>query len=668
MKQGETLYQNIRKGLNSKPMLVNIKEDINKFITNRDQDWYVSLYKYTDEHLQTLEEAGTLAGIKNTITNNLYFDFDNKPTPQDIEIMGSEKAYTKALEKTRLEALEVANRLVLRGFEEDNIGCYFTGGKGFSIEVEINEYITPEKFKAITLDIAGDLDTFDTVVADPNRIVRVSNTRHQNSGLYKIPLTPEELVSLSIAEIKLLAKNPRQGRMLKIANLPQNIKDIEPMKERAVSEIARELTFDISTVDMKARPHGLDEAKYLLLRGFFRTGQRNHAMLCLASTFKNLKYDRTHTEMILKATAIEQAERTGEDEFPDNEIELILNQVYSDHWKGGQFTIRDPQNWLAQYAVKMGLDIKKVEDGPMQIVDVEAEFTHFVKNLEQNTVSTGIPFIDAKMPLTLGTNAAIVGAPGSGKTTLALNILKNCSARGMTTVFFSLDMHRKRMFEKIMYDVTGLSRAELYEAFKSGKGKELVAKMKAQYGSVWFYDRSGTSPADMERYIKSVEEHTGTKVKLVMIDYLERVASEKSSDTEASKDIAQKIQDLVMDLDIACVTLVQPNKNAYNGGPDSPIENMAAIKGSSYLQQSYRNIISLWRPGYTPTLSEQGFDRFIEFAILKNDLGEMGKTVMGFEGAKGRIRPLEDFEYAEHKELLEYKRNLAAGAKNDGWE
>jgi hypothetical protein len=653
MNKGETLFVNVRQGLNSRPQLVDIKEDINKFITNRDKDYYVSLYKYTEEHKKILEKTGTLSGIRNTVTSTLYFDFDSKAD----------------LEKARADAIEVANRLMTRGFEEDNIGCYFTGGKGFSIEVEIDDYITPEKFKAITVDVAGDLETFDTVVADPNRIVRVCNTKHQNSGLYKIPLSPEELVDLGIAEIKLLAKNPRTNRMLKVANVPQNIKDIEPLKERSVSEISRELTFDISTVDMKARPHGLDEAKYLLLRGFFRTGQRNHAMLCLASTFKNLKYDRTHTEMILKATAIEQAERTGEEEFPDNEVELILNQVYSDHWKGGQFTIRDPNNWLAQYAVKMGLDVRKVEDGPMQIVDVEAEFTHFVKNLEQNTVSTGIPFIDQKMPLTLGTNAAIVGAPGSGKTTLALNILKNCSARGMTTVFFSLDMHRKRMFEKIMYDVTGLSRTELYEAFKSGKGKELVAKMKAQYGSVWFYDRSGTSPADMERYIKSVEEHTGTKVKLVMIDYLERVSSEKSSDTEASKDIAQKIQDLVMDLDIACVTLVQPNKNAYNGGPDSPIENMAAIKGSSYLQQSYRNIISLWRPGYTPTLSEQGYDRFIEFAILKNDLGEMGKTVMGFEGAKGRIRPLEDFEYAEHKELLQYKRELAAtGSKNDGWE
>jgi replicative DNA helicase len=269
------------------------------------------------------------------------------------------------------------------------------------------------------------------------------------------------------------------------------------------------------------------------------------------------------------------------------------------------------------------------------------------------------------MPITLGTNVAIVGAPGSGKTTLALNILKNCSAKNMTTVFFSLDMPRKRMFEKIMYDVTGMKRADLYEAFKQGRGKELTRMMKEQYGSVWFYDRTATSPAQMADYVREVEAHTGTKVRLVMIDYLERVSSEKSSDTEASKDIATKIQDLVMDLDVAAITLVQPNKAAYSGGPDTPIESMSAIKGSSYLQQSYRNILSLWRPGYTPSLSE--YDKFMEFAILKNDLGELGKTLMGFDGAKGRIRNLEEFEYGEYKELMKMKKDMKAAEDDDGW-
>lgn len=644
------MYLNFRTGLNSKPVLVPADSDLNKLIKNPNSDYYISLYKYSEKHKQILEEKHSLAGIRDTITDRLYFDFDSK----------------EDLERARQDAITTAQRLVEKGFPEGSIGVYFTGSKGFNIEVPLTSTITPGQFRAAVFNVAGDLQTFDKVVNDPNRIVRIPGTKHQDSGLFKIPLTPDELCDLSIDEIRQKASRRRiiETNPTK-ADLPA---ELLVKEEVSIEKIAKELTFDISTIDMKNRPYGMDEAKYLLSRGFFKTGQRNHAMLCLASNYKYLKYEKIHTEMLLKATAIEQAERTGEEEFPEEEAQLILDQVYSDNWRGGIFTTKDPLNWLAQYAAQIGLDVTKSDEIiPMQIVDVEAEFTNFVQNLEQNTVLTGIPFIDKKMPLTIGTNAAIVGAPGSGKTTLALNILKNCSTRNMTTVFFSLDMHRKRMFEKIMYDVSGLTRDQLYDAFRNGKGKELVAKMKELYGSVWFYDRSGTRPADMANYIKMVEAHTGTKVKLVMIDYLERVSSEKSSDTEASKDIAQKIQDLVMDLDIACITLVQPNKAAYSAGPDSPIETMGAIKGSSYLQQSYRNIISLWRPGYNPNLTQ--YDKFVEFAILKNDLGELGKTVMGFDGAKGHIRVLEDFEYGEYEALMQLKSAKKDEEKgNGGWD
>ena len=274
MNKGEALFVNLRSGLNSKPQLISTKEDINNYITSRDRDWYVSLYKYTEKHKALLEEKGSLAGVKDTLTNALYFDFDSKDS----------------LEKAQNDAIEVANRLITRGFEEDEIGCYFTGGKGFSVEIEMNEYLTPDKFKAVVFDIAGDLDTFDGVVNDPNRIVRISNTKHQNSGLYKIPLTPDELVNLTIPEIKLLAKNPRANRMLTVANLPKNIKDVEVLKEKTIDQIGKELTFDISTIDMKSRPKGIDEPRFLLLNGFFRSGERNHSMLCLASTLHNLNY------------------------------------------------------------------------------------------------------------------------------------------------------------------------------------------------------------------------------------------------------------------------------------------------------------------------------------------------------------------------------------------
>lgn len=647
MNKGEALFVNLRSGLNSKPQLISTKEDINKYITSRDKDWYVSLYKYSEKHKALLEEKGTLAGVKDTLTNTLYFDFDSKDD----------------LDKARIDALEVANRLITRGFEEDQIGCYFTGGKGFSIEVESDEYLTPDKFKAIVFDVAGDLQTFDQVVNDPNRIVRIENTKHQNSGLYKIPLTPDELVDLSIAEIKLLAKNPRANRMLKVAKLPQNIKEVEPVKEKAVEQIARELTFDITSIDMKSRPKGIDEARFLLLNGFFRSGERNHSMLCLASTLHNLNYPLEVTRGMLTGSAELQSSRTGDDTFPDREIDLIINQVYGPNWQGGQFTTRDPNNWLAKYCKKMGLNVKE-DEGPATLDGISAGFTHYLMNIEKNTVKTGIEVLDKAMPITIGSNIGVVAAAGAGKTALALKILRYNSEKGIPTVFASLDMHRNRLFEKVIYNITGLSREDVYAKFKEGKGKELTDLVKKHYGNVWFYDRSAASVEDVRNYVLQVEAASGQKVKMVMFDYFERISSTVSDDTASSKIVAGQIQDLVNDLDVAAITLVQPNKFSLGGGPDTEIKSYTAIKGSSFLYQSFRGIISLSRPFYTPETKE--IDKYMIINILKNDLGAQDRFEMGWVGKTGEIYNLEDHERSELKELMKLKN--ATKESKDGWE
>jgi hypothetical protein len=524
--------------------------------------------------------------------------------------------------------------------------------------------MTPDKFKAITLDVAGDLETFDKVVADPNRIVRIANTKHQNSGLYKIPLTPEELVNLDISAIKVLAKNPRANRMLKVATLPKNVKEVQPVVEKRVDVIAKELTFDISSLDMKARPKGIDEARHLLLNGFFRSGERNHSMLCLASTLHNLNYPLEVTRGMLSGAAELQSSRTGEDQFPEREIDLIINQVYGPNWKGGQFTTRDPSNWLAQYCKKMGLNVKE-DEGPATLDGISAGFTHYLMHIKENTVLTGIDRLDKAMPITVGSNIGIVAAAGAGKTALALKILRHNSENGIPTVFASLDMHRNRLFEKVIYNVTGLSREDVYERFKTGKGKELTDLVKKHYGNVWFYDRSSATVEDIRNYVLQVEAKSGEKVKMVMFDYFERISSDVSDDTASSKKVAGQIQDLVNDLDVAAITLCQPNKFSLGGGPDTEIKSYTAIKGSSFLYQSFRGIISLSRPFYTPETKD--LDKFMVMNILKNDLGSQERFEFGWTGKTGEIFELEDHERDELKELMKLKSSIKED-KNGGWE
>jgi len=110
------LYQALRKTVNSKPTLIPYPSDVSSYIKTND-DYYTSLYQYSPEHKEIYEKTGTLAGIKNTTTDKLFFDFDSK---NDLEL-------------ARNDTLEVANRLIKEGVPEEAITAHYTGSKGFSI-------------------------------------------------------------------------------------------------------------------------------------------------------------------------------------------------------------------------------------------------------------------------------------------------------------------------------------------------------------------------------------------------------------------------------------------------------------------------------------------------------------------------------------------------------
>jgi hypothetical protein len=228
-------------------------------------------------------------------------------------------------------------------------------------------------------------------------------------------------------------------------------------------------------------------------------------------------------------------------------------------------------------------------------------------------------------------------------------------------------MHRNRLFEKLLYKTSGLSREELYKRIKEGTASPIFNKVREEYKNVYFYDRSAPTVDNIREYINQVQEQTGKKVKLVMLDYFERVNSDKSEDTAASKDVAGKLQDLVNDFDICMVTLVQPNKFALASGPDSPITNYTAIKGSSFLYQSFRSIISIWRPFFNPEYAE--YDKFLQMAILKNDLGELDMFNFGWHGKKGEIWELAQEGEEELERLLKLKANAKAKVDdgNNDW-
>lgn len=106
----------------------------------------------------------------------------------------------------------------------------FSGGKGFHVFIDINT-IRLINSKRTLVQFSSELSaaaefttTVDGIIfGDTNRLIRIPNTRHSKSGLYCIPLTADELLTLSLDDILKLAKSPRYDDFIRVNNKNSDI-------------------------------------------------------------------------------------------------------------------------------------------------------------------------------------------------------------------------------------------------------------------------------------------------------------------------------------------------------------------------------------------------------------------------------------------------------------
>ncbi len=143
---------------------------------------------------------GSLSGFDSKhYSDFLPIDIDNKKSPE------------KSLPNCRdlIALLDQQYELPIK-----SLRIYFSGSKGFHLEIPTNLFgdIEPSielrlRFKKIVETLG--FDDLDPLIYGRNWLWRFPNTINSKSGLYKIPLTYNELNNLNYDKIKELAKNPR---------------------------------------------------------------------------------------------------------------------------------------------------------------------------------------------------------------------------------------------------------------------------------------------------------------------------------------------------------------------------------------------------------------------------------------------------------------------------
>lgn len=644
------LYQALRETVKSKGILIPYGDDVFNYIKNN-KDFYVSLYQYTEEQKKLFDEKGTVSGIRDTTTDRLVFDFDSK---QDLN-------------KAKADALSLALELVnTYEIPENAIQAYFSGSKGFALELLLKERLTPEQVRNIVHSLGKNHETLDTQIVDPNRIIRVPNTVHPVSGLYKIPLELWELEELKVDQIKQLASKPRELKVDKVlTSLPNKLSIVTQIEQPKMKVVSGDN--DLTSIDFTRKMKGFTNCKWALCDGYeVRQNDRHHKLTAIVATARSLNALEGQAYYMAKHAMKRGVERYGGEECSKDDLEQIVKSVYSPTWQGGTYSCKDGKSpWLSQVCNNLGphrcqaLNVDIVS--PSEVFGL---FNDYALNFDKNIIKTGIDSLDRRCKFMVGTSNGILASPGVGKTSISLNILNNNSKEKNHSIFFSYDMFHSMVYLRLIQKHFKFSQDQIFKIFRSEpkKVEQIRRTIEEQYDHVHFCFKSGQTADEIYETILDTEQKIGNKVRLVMVDYNELIISNLSDSVQSSAQTAQRLRQIANDTSTCAITLLQPSKVYSN--PSDEITTYQGAKGSGAIAQSMSLMLSLSRPGFSPRTPEK--DKFLTVNALKNRMGPLFTVDLGWDGATAAIRELSFEEESELAELREQKK-LESEQKTDGW-
>jgi replicative DNA helicase len=147
-----------------------------------------------------------------------------------------------------------------------------------------------------------------------------------------------------------------------------------------------------------------------------------------------------------------------------------------------------------------------------------------IENLQQDTtgelkpISTGFSELDAVLGGLNKSDLILIGArPGMGKTSFALSLARNVAINGHKVLFFSMEMTKEQLAQRVISTETRISSEKLRDGRISTEEWLLLAKAASRLNDclLYFDDNSNITVADMKATARRLRE-----VRCVFVDYL----------------------------------------------------------------------------------------------------------------------------------------------------
>lgn len=231
----------------------------------------------------------------------------------------------------------------------------------------------------------------------------------------------------------------------------------------------------------------------------------------------------------------------------------------------------------------------------------------------------------------------LAGRPGMGKTTFALQSAIHAAQTGKRVVFFSLEMTKLELYNKLWAYIanvnpTILENPSITEQKHLGKFTDKLAKLP-----IIIDDNADKTVRAMAATVDKLMDKAPPD--LIFIDNVQIITAEKDLDKYDSRsqelsEISRGLKKMAKRFDLPLVVISHLNRKIDARGKDAePI--LSDLKDSGSLEQDADNVIFLHRPDYNKSIHES-CDYGTVFAS-KVRMGAVGKARLAFDRQKGRF-------------------------------
>jgi replicative DNA helicase len=252
-------------------------------------------------------------------------------------------------------------------------------------------------------------------------------------------------------------------------------------------------------------------------------------------------------------------------------------------------------------------------------------------------IPTGFRTLDSLSEGLLARTLTILGGySGAGKTSLAVNIMRNILLEKKRVVMFSLEMGASEIFTKLIALGASINPMKMLKGYLNETEAEQMSRSKAEV-----YEMKLEIYDDVRDFDKikmaMIKESMTDKPDLFVIDYLQMIADPKfKTIQERLSSVVNELKGVAKQTDIPILAI----SSISNDSAKTQNDEVGGYKGSGDIEFASDLALKLINTDDRATRDEMKKNRkpvYIDLVITKQRHGATGAIQMSFEGYTGKI-------------------------------